>query len=82
METNLCVVVPNTCGSSIRDLLIVNFLALRILRLLLDFWKTVQLCPSEKQKNTFKMHAFIIALLRMTSIMLLVTAPRKSELMN
>ena len=32
-------VVPNFCGASVQSLLDVILLALRILRLLLDFWK-------------------------------------------
>jgi hypothetical protein len=32
-------VAPNICGSSVRNVLLVNILAPRILRWLLDFWK-------------------------------------------
>jgi len=40
--TKFCVVVHYICGSSVWNLLYVIYLASRILRLLLDFWKSCE----------------------------------------
>ena len=39
VATKLCMMAPNVCGSSVRNLLHVTLLTPRILRWLLDFWK-------------------------------------------
>jgi hypothetical protein len=39
VASKFCMVVPNICGSSVRNLLQVILLPPRILRWLLDFWK-------------------------------------------
>jgi len=38
--TKICMVVPNICGSSVWNLLCVTILAPKILKWLLDIWKT------------------------------------------
>jgi hypothetical protein len=38
-ETEFCIMVPNTCGPSVWNLLHVSLLAVRILRQLLECWK-------------------------------------------